>query len=287
MNAALRIGRGATSAAQASEPGDVTVRMVRASTEAQPARLLLLHGLASSARVWRRFLESASPTWEVWEADLPWGSDPRTWYVDGEAAEPVRRAIELVDGTVHVAIGHSFGANCLLEALDSTEADPFKRLGLRGAIFVSPFYRRSPGDFDWPTISYYLNGFDAMLEEGLQVETRRPLDPEIQHEMALRVRDRVGPYGWVRFFDVYLRTPLLRMQRLQAPCLVVAGERDTAAFPSDAAALAAALPDSRLRLLPGCGHFPMVEQPAELAALVGAFVDDDLALPNPIREIHA
>jgi hypothetical protein len=31
----------------------------------------------------------------------------------------------------------------------------------------------------------------------------------------------------------------------------------------------------------------MVEQPAELAALVGAFVDDDLALPNPIREIHA
>jgi pimeloyl-ACP methyl ester carboxylesterase len=262
----------------------IRVRMIRASTGARPVRLLLLHGLASSARVWRRFVENARPEWEVWEAELPWGPDLRDWSLDSDVTEPARRAIELVDGHVHVVVAHSFGANCLLEALDRVEADPFSGLGLSAAVLVSPFYRQLPGDFDWSTMARYLNWFDAILEEGIRVDPRRSIDPEIQREMALRIRDRVGPYGWVRFFDTYLRTPRLRTDRLRAPCLVVAGERDFAGFPTDAAALAAALPDSRLHLLPGCGHFAMVEQPAELAALVDAFLAEVAPGPAPADE---
>jgi pimeloyl-ACP methyl ester carboxylesterase len=99
--------------------------------------------------------------------------------------------------------------------------------------------------------------------------------------MTLRIRDRVGPYGWVRFFETYLRTPRLRTERLRAPCLVVSGERDFVRFPADAQALAAALPDSRLHVLADCGHFPMVEQPAELATLVAAFLAEASLRPLP------
>jgi pimeloyl-ACP methyl ester carboxylesterase len=265
-------------------PSDVTVRMTRASsTGREPVRVLLLHGLASSTRVWRRFLESASPAWELWEAELPWGPDLPEWSVDADVTEPARRAIELVDGDVHVVVAHSFGANCLLETLDRVDADPFGGLGLDAVVLVSPFYRHHPGDFDWSHMARYLNGFDAILEEGIRVDARRSIDPEIQREMALRIRDRVGPYGWMRFFDTYLRTPRLRTERLRAPCLVVAGERDFAGFPADAEALADALPDSRLHLLEDCGHFAMVEQPAELAALVDTFVAEVAAGPAPVR----
>jgi pimeloyl-ACP methyl ester carboxylesterase len=104
--------------------------------------------------------------------------------------------------------------------------------------------------------------------------------------MALRVRDRVGPYGWVRFFETYLRTPQLRTARMPR-CLVVAGERDVAAFPSDAVALAAVLPDSRIHVLAGCGHFAMVERPTELAALIDHFVEEVPALSTPTAEAHA
>lgn len=267
---------------------DVRVRMARASVATKPARILLLHGLAGSARIWRRLLERARPEWEIWEAELPWGSARSEWGADRDVAEPARRAIELVGGNVDVVVAHSFAANCLLEALDGdgNRAGGAADLRLRGIVLVSPFYRHRGTDFDWPTINYYLNDFDSILEEGIRVEARRPLDPDVQRAMALRVRDCVGPYGWVRFFDTYLRTPQLRMARMPR-CLVVAGERDVAAFPSDAEALAAALPDGRLHVLTGCGHFAMVERPAELAALIDHFVEEVSLCATPTRETHA
>ncbi|MEK8171056.1 hypothetical protein NKH77_20470 [Streptomyces sp. M19] len=50
--------------------------------------------------------------------------------------------------------------------------------------------------------------------------------------MALKIRDRIGPYGFQRFFGTYLATPRLRLDRLRMPCLVLGGAEDRAAFPS-------------------------------------------------------
>lgn len=63
---------------------------------------------------------------------------------------------------------------------------------------------------------------------------------------------------------------------IRAPALVVVGEEDVATTPADGQALADALPNGRLRLLPGAAHIPCVEQPAALAQLVRDFLSGGL-----------
>lgn len=59
---------------------------------------------------------------------------------------------------------------------------------------------------------------------------------------------------------------------IRAPSLVVVGEQDMATPPQDAQALADALAQAELRLLPGAAHIPCVEQPVMLARLIRDFL---------------
>ena len=60
-----------------------------------------------------------------------------------------------------------------------------------------------------------------------------------------------------------------RLERLRAPAVVLAGERD-AKFRALGERLAAALPDARLEIVPGAGHAVHLEAPEAVAeALTG------------------
>jgi pimeloyl-ACP methyl ester carboxylesterase len=59
-----------------------------------------------------------------------------------------------------------------------------------------------------------------------------------------------------------------RLRTLRAPTLVLHGERDELLPVANAELLAAALPEARLELLAGAGHFFAWEQPARTAQLV-------------------
>ena len=63
---------------------------------------------------------------------------------------------------------------------------------------------------------------------------------------------------------------LERLGEIEVPTLVVAGDRD-AAYVRSAELMARAIPGARLHLLEGIGHFPNLEAPAELAALLAGF----------------
>jgi pimeloyl-ACP methyl ester carboxylesterase len=86
--------------------------------------------------------------------------------------------------------------------------------------------------------------------------------------MSEKVRDRIGAYGWLRFFELFSRTPLLDLAALTMPCVVAGGEHDNASFPADCRALAAALPNARAEILPGHGHHLMLEAPERVAELI-------------------
>ena len=60
--------------------------------------------------------------------------------------------------------------------------------------------------------------------------------------------------------------------RISAPTLVVHGTEDPLIPPANGAALVRAIPGARLVELPGCGHLPMWERPAELARALDAFI---------------
>lgn len=251
----------------------VVVRQVRAALGRveRPIRVLLLHGLASSGASWDAFAPLAADHCELWVAELPWrGEGVPGWAERDDVGGWAADALAGVPGGADVVVAHSFGANVLLAHLVEVAAKP------SAVVFVSPFYRPSTADFDWAAIDYYLNDFHRILADGIRVRSGGRLDPDRQETMALKVRERVGAYGWVRFFDTYLRTPRLPLDRIGVPCLVVAGEKDFAAYPADAMALAAALPDARVHVVAGCGHFVMAEQAEGFAALVNQFLSDFL-----------
>lgn len=247
-------------------------RLRRAAVSGPPLRVLLLHGLGGSQVVWDALAAHAPGRLELWDADLPWtaglgshrmrGTDPAAW---------VLRALTAVEGGADVLVAHSFAAAVVLD-LQTRAAAP----AVRAAVLVSPFYRPSEADFDWATIAHYLNGFHRILEEGIRVQTGGRLPPDIQESMALRQRERVGPYGWMNFFSAYLRTPSLDLDKVSVPVLLISGDHDFAAPPEDAKALAKALPNAVHEPLPDCGHFPMTERPDRLAMILGRFLDSAL-----------
>ncbi|MFI5763616.1 alpha/beta fold hydrolase [Streptomyces sp. NPDC051563] len=249
----------------------VTVRLDRPARSAYPLRVLALHGLAASGTTWRDFRELVSAEAELWTAELPWGTGgDSVWSHHGDPAEWIGTAMRAVPGGADVVIAHSFSATLAVEHLAGAP-----RAGRpRALVLVSPFHRTDPADFHWDDAGHYLGIFQEVFEEALRINPVRELAPETRRDMAVLVRDRVGPYGWLRFWESYLRSPFVDTRGLGLPVLVVAGENDRFADPRDAALLAAALPQGRLELLPGCGHFPMTEQPRRFADTVHQLLDD-------------
>ncbi|WP_329468135.1 alpha/beta fold hydrolase [Streptomyces sp. NBC_01431] len=255
---------------------------------AGPARRgLLLHGLASSHTVWDQLLDRLPAGVETWTAELPWRADHvLPWSRQQQRTDWIAAALDQVPGGPEVVVAHSYSANLLLDFLSRQAAagcDPLSRYGIGGIVLVSPFYRREADDFAWDAISGMQRDFLHIMEEGIRTHSGRPIDPEIRLHMARRVCERVGPYGWLRFFEVYLRTPWLRTELIGVPVVVVTGRQDFASAESER--LAADLPRAELRVIPECGHYPMAERPELFSALVGGFLNQiPIRLPDAVRE---
>ena len=262
----------------------VVVRRVRPGAGPDPLRVLLLHGLCGSAAIWDGFAGLADPDWELWAADLPWRGTGVTGWADRPVEDWAARAVADLPGGADVLMAHSFGTSVVLRWLDRQATGPdggFVVGGrrLRGLVLVSPLYRADPEDFDWDSIVYYVDRIDGILADGLLAGTGRTLPADKLRAVALKVRDLVGPYGWLRFFDTYLRMPEVRGERLAVPALVVGGGLDTAALPADAEALGRALPAATVHFLPGTRHYPMITAAEAFAELTNSFLRSVAAAP--------
>lgn len=238
----------------------------RTAPTTQPARVLFLHGLGCATSVWDPALAEMGPRIDPWVIRLPWHHLAEAdWSHRCDPAALLADAVTSA-GRFDAIVAHSFAAVVLLEAVATGRVDPAP------AVLVSPFHRADPAQFDWAALSYYQTGFHRIFAEALRLN-RTDADPERVDAAARTLRDRIGPYGWFRFFDAYLRTPFVDLATVTAPQLVLLGDADIVTRPADAATMAGALPRGRLRLMAGCGHFPMVERPARFAAEVETFVD--------------
>ncbi|MFL6129914.1 MAG: alpha/beta fold hydrolase [Mycobacteriales bacterium] len=246
----------------------VTAHQVRQAAREPATRIAFLHGLTENARCWDRVVPLLPDDVDAWVFGLPWdGAHGQEWALERDPGVWVQRALALLparSAAPTVLVAHSFGANVLLHHLDSGPVPDRLKL-----VLLAPFFRPTRAAFDWPLISYYLNDFHLFLAGGISARRRsRPLDPELLTGMSEKVRDRIGPYGWLRFFELFSRTPLLDLAALTMPCVVAGGERDNASFPADCRALAAALPNARVEILPGHGHHLMLEAPERVAELI-------------------
>jgi pimeloyl-ACP methyl ester carboxylesterase len=253
---------------------------LRRSATAEPAhRVLLLHGMGLSGSAWDTLVRTAPANLELWDADLPWTRNgAQDWVDDPDVGQWVAHALRPPGGSddgpgyFHAVVAHSYSATAVLELLD--RAPSALTSSLRSIVLTAPFYRAAADDFDLSSLEYSLANFPPLFEEGIRVQSSKRISPEVLQAMARRVCELLGPRVWLRFSDTYHRTPQLRLDHVDCPVLLIAGERDVAAAPSDAAALDAVLPKSRLEILDGCGHFPMIEQADRFADLVLDFLGE-------------
>jgi pimeloyl-ACP methyl ester carboxylesterase len=245
----------------------VTARLLRRAARRPVATVGLVHGLGAGHPVWDGVLAALPDDVDAWVFGLPWdAAQGPAWALPRDTRIWLERALSLVPDPPDTLVAHSFGANVLLDHVVSQDG-----AGIGGLVLLSPFYRCSPSAFTWPVIDHYLNDFTDLLAAGIRARSGG-LAPDTVTAMAEKVRDRIGPYGWMRFFDLFVATPMLDLTAVSMPCLIVGGDRDTASYPEDNRRLAERLARGTVEILPHSGHFAMVDDPVRVAALVGDFL---------------
>lgn len=88
-------------------------------------------------------------------------------------------------------------------------------------------------------------------------------------ETIARERQATAFYGW----KPYLHNPVLKrwLHRIDIPTLLIWGEQDRFVAPSYGRQLAERIPNAELRMLPGAGHYPHIEQSAQLVKMIESF----------------
>lgn len=275
----------------ASPPASIRPVLLQQRTISDGAgpRVLLLHGMADSSTVWARLFaprHEALRRAEIHTAELPWrGTGPPDWAHRTDSAAWLAETLDELAATVgpaDVVVAHSFSAMLLLELACGAGAHTGHRP--KGIVLVSPFFRPRPQDFGWDTLTGLPEQFVRTMEEGIRVAAGHRSKPELHRALAERLCETIGPYGWSRFFELYLRTPWLRTTEVRTPVLVVSGTGDRIASTAEARALVARMPSAALHTVEDAGHFPMAEQPERFAEVLGGFLRRFAAVPRPAGE---
>lgn len=256
---------------------------LRVLTTAEPkgaprGAVVLIHGMEEPWEVWESLVEPLSAEGRVYMLDLPWsGRQGYDWALDRvTCAEWLKRGLDAVPEPIVGLVAHSFGAMTALDYLDVAGTGD-----LRGVVLISPLHLPRGRPFDWALIDRYSDRFVPFLEAALQARSwPRRMDAEIAAAAASIVREKIGPAGCLEFLYLFAKSPRLRLERMRIPFLVLAGETDFFSTPDVCRALAGDLPRAELRVLPECGHFCMLEQAEQTAALLRDFMRHSLGHRN-------
>jgi pimeloyl-ACP methyl ester carboxylesterase len=117
---------------------------------------------------------------------------------------------------------------------------------------------------------------DALVEEVLPAlcgPTTGRTRPQVQERVTELVRSAPpGAAAWAQRAMAARPDSLDVLRSVDAPALVVRGDEDELSGQADAEAMAEALPDARLVVLPGSGHLTAVEVPEAFTETLRAFL---------------
>ena len=171
------------------------------------------------------------------------------------------RKLELTNA---VLVGACFGGWVAAE-MAVRQTAPFSRLVLAAPLGIKVGGRsdRDIADMHSMTREEFLAAAWADPEKG-RIDPARL--PEAEVRALVQGREALALFGW----SPYMHNPRLRrwLHRIDRPVHLVWGERDRIVAPRMADGWRAAIPEARLDVIPGCGHFPHWEAPEAFARLV-------------------
>lgn len=215
--------------------------------------LVLVHGLAGSWRWWRPVLPALARRFETHLVDLPRfgavaGARP------GDAADWLVRWLDAVGLVRPALVGHSLGG-LLAAQVAARHPELPRRLVLTGPAGV-------------PT------GRSGLRETLVLASCAWTVSPRFLPVLAADVL-RWGPPALLRGGLYALATDLRAdLARIEAPTLLVWGERDRLVPARLGPVWRDAIPAARLAVIPGAAHVPMVERPSAFARAVLDFLEE-------------
>jgi len=208
--------------------------------------VVLVHGITASTYWWGPTVAALEKTHDVHVVRLP-------GFRYTEAADWLEEWLEREGLEGAAVVGHSMGGTIAL-ALAAKAPHLVERLALiaPAGIFAAQ-----------PRRSYVL---PLALSVG-----RSP------RRFALLARDalRVGPRRlWRVGSDLLASDIVSALRAVSMPTLIVWGAQDRLLPPTLGVVFSGEIPDSRLVVLDGCGHVPMLEAPDELNAALARFLEE-------------
>lgn len=239
--------------------------------------LILVHGLGDDHRAWRRVLPALCLDNRVILYDFRGHGQTSAGRPDGTLAQLSGDLVALMDalqiGRANLA-GFSLGGTIVMR----TAIDHPERVDHLLPIATSSRVGRSAADWYAARAEMVRSGAPE-LRQTLEQDTRDVYSnapDEFAAGWRIRSQSTADPAGYgnacaaMAGLNEHPLDP--ELNRIQAPTLVVAGERDQLCPPRAAEIIRSALPGCQVEVISGVGHPIPVERPDDLSALMLEFL---------------
>lgn len=253
--------------------------------------VVLIHGTPSCSYLWRNVARDLAAQHTVHVSDLlGYGVSEKREHQDVSIAAQTKILAELLDLwrlEQPCVAGHDFGGAIALRLL-LLEGRRFRRLALCDSVaiapWITPFSRH---------VQAHLEAFQTVPEHIHRQMIATHIRTAIAREMT---DDQLEPYlrPWLgasgqaayyrqvaQFDERHTRDIEPRYGEIQTPTLVLWGAQDDWLDPRFGQRLAQAIPNARLSVIPGAGHFLPEDQPGAVAAELAAFFGEDVTSVCP------
>lgn len=236
--------------------------------------LVLVHGIEDEPESWRPLARLLQQNWRALALDLPWRAGNR--YDWGRGTSPGRLLAQTLAtlGEPAALIGHSFGANAILELI----ADPTVRPVVPGpsaAVLIAPFYRPPSMPVTWKLFDRSRENFDRQIRAGLAVRLGSRI-AAVDDDTITRMMDKtvewIGPAGFLSVFDQFVGSGELPLATVEVPTLVLTGRDDPGLGRHHSAALDAAMPAATVVIHQHYDHFCHIRQVGDVARRITEFL---------------
>ena len=231
--------------------------------------VLLLHGWASSLQPYCRLMDQLSSRYRVIAVDFPGmgkSEEPKEpWDVDG-FVDFTLAFLQQFDVKKLSLVGHSYGGRVIIKLANRELPFAIDKIVLIDSAGIKP------------PVSKKKNARQRMYKIGKWFLTRRPVAKLFPTALE-KLKVKFGSADYVAASPM-MRQCLVKavnedlthlLPGIQAPTLLVWGDRDTATPLRDGQLMEKTIPGAGLAVIPGTGHFSFVENPMLFGRIMASY----------------